>query len=147
MHSRKGGRSGSTRPLRSTAANWVSYGEQEIVELVVKLSKDGNSPSRIGILLRDQYGIPDVQQVTKKKLMRILKENNITFELPEDLQNLIKKAVSLRKHLENHKKDNSNKHSLLLTESKIRRLVKYYLNSGRLPAGWHYEPEKAKLLV
>ncbi|MBM3309645.1 MAG: 30S ribosomal protein S15, partial [Candidatus Altiarchaeales archaeon] len=68
-------------------------------------------------------------------------------EIPEDLQNLIKKAVSLRKHLESHKKDFGNKHGLLLVESKIRRLVRYYTSEGRLPSGWRYEPEKAKLLV
>lgn len=147
MHSRKGGRSGSTRPMRYAAPNWVSYGEQELVDLLVKLSKEGNSPSKIGIILRDQYGIPDLQLITKKKLSQILRENNIKLEIPEDLQNLIKKAISLRKHLEGHKKDISNKHSLLLTESKIRRLVRYYTSAGRLPAGWRYEPDKAKLLV
>lgn len=147
MHSRKRGKSGSTRPLRSSPPNWVSYGEQEIVDLIVKLSKEGNSPSKIGVILRDQYGIPDVPQVTKKKLTQILLENNVPLVIPEDLQNLIKKAVSLRKHLELHKKDINNKHSLLLVESKIRRLVKYYAIKGRIPSGWRYEPEKAKLLV
>jgi len=115
--------------------------------MIVKLSREGNSPSVIGIILRDQYGIPDVQQVTKKKIMQILIENKIPFDLPEDLQNLIKKAVSLRRHLGSHKKDLGNKHSLLLVESKIRRLVKYYTVKKRLPQGWRYEPEKAKLLV
>lgn len=147
MHSRKRGKSGSTRPLRSSPPNWVSYGEPEIVDLIVKLSKEGNSPSKIGVILRDQYGIPDVQQVTKKKLTQILLENKVPLDIPEDLQNLIKKAVSLRKHLELHKKDINNKHSLLLVESKIRRLVKYYAIEGRIPSGWRYEPEKAKLLV
>jgi small subunit ribosomal protein S15 len=147
MHSRKKGKSGSTRPLRSSQPNWVSYGEQDIVDLAVKLSREGNSPSFIGIILRDQYGIPSVQQVAKKKLTRILIENKIPFEIPEDMQNLIKKAVSLRRHLELHKKDIGNKHSLLLIESKIRRLAKYYSARKRLPQDWRYEPEKAKLLV
>jgi len=147
MHSRKGGRSGSKRPLREGTPNWVPYSEQELAELIVRLFKEGNSPSKIGITLRDQYGVPDVQQVTKKKMMQILKENNIPIEIPEDLQNLIKKAVSLRKHLDSHKKDMGNKHSILLTESKIKRLVKYYTASGKLPAGWRYDSEKAKLMV
>jgi len=147
MHSRKGGRSGSVRPLRSNPPNWASYGEQELVELIVKLSKEGNSPSKIGIILRDQYGIPDIRQISNKKLSQILRENNVPMDIPEDLQNLIKKAVSLRKHLEGHKKDVSNRHSLLLIESKIRRLVKYYTADGRLPSGWRYDAEKAKLLV
>jgi len=147
MHARKKGKSGSTRPLRTSPPNWLAYGEQELVDLIVRLSKDGNSPSKIGVILRDQYGIPDVQQISGKKITRILAENSVKFDIPEDMQNLIKKAVSLRKHLESHKKDTSNKHSLLLIESKIRRLVKYYSREGRLPEGWRYDADKANLLV
>ena len=147
MHARKKGKSGSKRPLRSSTPNWVTYGEKEVVELIVKLNKEGNSPSKIGLILRDQYGIPDVRQVTNKKLTQVLADNNISLELPEDLQNLIKKAVNLRKHLDAHKKDTGNKRGLLLIESKVRRLVKYYSRNGRLPEGWRYDPDKAKLLV
>jgi small subunit ribosomal protein S15 len=36
---------------------------------------------------------------------------------------------------------------LQLMESRIRRLVKYYVREGVLPQGWRYEPKKAALLV
>ena len=61
-----------------------------------------------------------------KKITTILKEHNVTPNVPEDLTNLIVKALKLRKHLSVNKKDVHNKRSLNLTESKIRRLVKYY---------------------
>jgi len=32
-------------------------------------------------------------------------------------------------------------------ESKIRRLIKYYVKNKKLPADFKYEPERAKLLV
>jgi small subunit ribosomal protein S15 len=32
-------------------------------------------------------------------------------------------------------------------ESKIRRLVKYYSRTGRLPAGWIYKPETTEILL
>jgi len=32
-------------------------------------------------------------------------------------------------------------------ESKIRRLVRYYHDSGRLAPGWEYKPETAEMLV
>ncbi|MEM5781969.1 MAG: 30S ribosomal protein S15, partial [Candidatus Aenigmatarchaeota archaeon] len=32
-------------------------------------------------------------------------------------------------------------------ESKIRRLIKYYVREKRLPEGFTYDPEKAKLLI
>ncbi|HIE33746.1 MAG TPA: 30S ribosomal protein S15, partial [Candidatus Altiarchaeales archaeon] len=64
-----------------------------------------------------------------------------------DLENLIRKAVNLRKHLEQNKKDLHNRRALQLIESKIRRLTKYYKGAGKLPENWMYEPEKAKLMV
>ena len=68
-------------------------------------------------------------------------------ELPEDLQNLINKAVNLRGHLEKNSRDKHNRHGLQLIESKIRRLEKYYKDAEVLPDGWKYSHEKAKLLL
>jgi small subunit ribosomal protein S15 len=99
------------------------------------------------LILRDIYGVPDVKAVTGKKLSKILAENKLASEIPEDLQNLIKKAVNLRKHLEKNKRDKHNTRGLQLIESKIRRLSKHYKASGKLPGDWRYEPEKAKLLI
>ena len=66
-------------------------------------------------------------------------------ELPEDLRNLMHKALGMRKHLANNKHDLHNKRQLQLTEAKVRRLVKYYVGTGRLPAGWAYSPETAEI--
>ena len=67
-------------------------------------------------------------------------------EIPEDLQNLIRRALRLRKHITVNKKDLHNKRSLQLTESKIRRITKYYHTKERLPKGWKYTPRQAKLM-
>ncbi|WP_297476078.1 30S ribosomal protein S15, partial [Thermococcus sp.] len=81
------------------------------------------------------------------KITKILEENGLAPDIPEDLMALIRKAVKLRKHLEMHPKDKHSRRGLQLTESKIRRLVKYYRRTGKLPAKWRYDPEQAKLLV
>jgi ribosomal protein S15P/S13E len=47
-------------------------------------------------------------------------------EIPEDLYHLIKKAVSMRKHLERSRKDKDGKFRLILIESRIHRLARYY---------------------
>ena len=146
IHARKKGKSKSSRPLRVSPPDWVVYDSKEIEELVVKLVKDGNSPSRIGIILRDQHGIPSVNQITGKKIGHFIRKNKLASEIPEDLQNLIKKAVNLRKHLEKHHKDRHNNRGLKLMESKIHRLSKYYRSTGKLPKEWRYEPDKARLL-
>jgi small subunit ribosomal protein S15 len=145
MHSRKKGNAGSKKP--AMAAKWVEYSDSEVEKLVLKLRKDGMKSAEIGRLLRDQYGIPSVKDVTKKSVCKILDENNLTPNLPEDLYNLLKRAVELRNHMEKHRKDYTSKHGLELMESKIRRLIKYYKSEKKLPRDFVYEPERAKLLV
>ena len=53
MHSRDKGKSGSTKPLETKKKAWIRYKESEVESLVVKLSKQGNSASQIGLILRD----------------------------------------------------------------------------------------------
>ncbi len=145
MYARKKGKSGSKKPL--TKATWVEYSAEEVEQLVLKLAKEDHSSAMIGIILRDQYGIPSVRDVTGKKVSKILSEHGLAPKIPEDLFNLLKRAVNLRKHLEVHRKDKHSRRGLELIESKIRRLAKYYIRKGKLPKDWKYDPEKAKIWV
>ena len=101
----------------------------------------------IGIILRDQYGVPLVKMVTGKKVVQILREHGLAPEIPEDLYNLIKRALRVRRHLEEHPKDYHSKRGLQLIESKIRRLAKYYKREGVLPPDWEYKPEKISIFA
>jgi hypothetical protein len=60
---------------------------------------------------------------------------------------LIKKAVSVRKHLERNRKDKDSKFRLILIESRIHRLARYYRTARKLPANWKYESATASTLV
>ena len=146
MHSRKHGKSGSKKPDEIKKPTWLQYDKIEAEKIVVKLAKENYTPEQIGLILRDQYGIPDIR-IYDERITDILKKNNMLPEIPSDLFSLLKRAVALRKHLEKNKKDSTSKRGLELLESKIRRLVKYYRRTGRLPEKWKYDPEKAKLLV
>ncbi|MEM0476074.1 MAG: 30S ribosomal protein S15 [Candidatus Aenigmatarchaeota archaeon] len=123
------------------------YSKEEVEKLVIKLAKEGYMPSMIGLTLRDSYGIPNVKEIVGKSILQILEKNDIKLEIPEDLLNLMKRAVKLREHLSIHKKDKSSQRGLILIESKIRRLEKYYKRVGKLPKDWKYEPETAKIIV
>jgi small subunit ribosomal protein S13e len=68
-------------------------------------------------------------------------------EIPEDLYHLIKKAVSVRKHLERNRKDKDSKYRLILIESRIHRLARYYKTTKQLPSVWKYEASSASALV
>jgi small subunit ribosomal protein S15 len=54
--------------------------------------KEGNSLSKIGTILRDQYAIPLVKPITGKSISNILEAAGIAPSMPEDLANLVKKA-------------------------------------------------------
>ena len=146
MHSRKKGKSGSKKPIRKTA-KWVEYKPKEIEDLVYKYANKGIHSAKIGTILRDQYGIPSVKLVTKKTVGEIMKEKNVYPKLPEDMFNLIKKAVNLMEHMDKNKRDYTSYRGLEETQSKIRRLAKYYIKRGMLPKTWKYDPEQAKLLI
>jgi len=144
LYSGKRGSSGSTRPVSRRPPAWFKYEPEEVDALVLKLSKEGNTPSLIGQILRDRYGVPLVSQVAGRRLEKIIPEESRT-KLPEDLENLLRKATSATRHLEKNRKDYPNKRDLALIESKIHRLVFYYRKIGRIPKDWVYKPVAASL--
>jgi small subunit ribosomal protein S15 len=139
MHSDGRGESGSDKPVTKSTPDWVDYDEDEVVDLVVKLRRDGKDPSQIGRELRDQYGIPSVKEVTGKKITQILEDEGMELDLPEDLQNLLDKAESIQDHLEENGKDEQAQRRLELTESKIRRVADYHREEGNIDEDWEYE--------
>jgi len=143
MHSRAKGVSGSKKPSKKTVPAWIRYKAKEVEMLISKMAKDGKTSSQIGITLRDTYGIPDVKTLTGKRVSQILDEKKLLPDVPEDLRSLIRKSALIRKHQEGNRMDKTALHGLQLTESKIKRLVKYYKHTKRLPLDWKYEPSKS----
>jgi len=147
MHSRKKGKSGSTKPTSPVKPSWLRHSEQEIELIITKLSKEGKSPSQIGVILRDIYGIPYVGLVLKKSITEVLASKKISAEIPEDLLALVRKAVLVRKHMDKNSHDMTAKRGLQLTESKIQRLTKYYRRISRLAQEWKYDPATATMYL
>ena len=134
-------------PYRKTAPSWVNVSSNDVVDTIVQLAKKGNSPSQIGVTLRDTVGIPQVKSITGSKILRILKKVGLAPQIPEDLYHLIKKAVNIRKHLEKCRRDKDSKFRLILVESRIHRLARYYRNVKSLPSTWRYNSKKADTLI
>ncbi|MFX0107308.1 MAG: 30S ribosomal protein S15 [Candidatus Hodarchaeota archaeon] len=147
MHTRRKGQSGSRRPSTLRVPEWMDKDAEWVENKVIELAKAGNTPSMIGTLLRDQYGVPLVKVVTGKSVMDIIIENELERQVPEDLRNMIAKAVRIRRHLEENKKDFVSKRGLQLVESKIHRLSRYYRKKRVLPADWKYSPDQAAVLL
>lgn len=133
--------------MRTGKPSWTTYSDKEIALLITKIAKDDNNAAQIGMILRDSYGIPSVQTISGKSISAILADNKLSPEVPDDLLALIKRSLLIQKHLERNHKDQPGKRGLDLTQSKIRRLIKYYKKTGKLPADWTYDPEKIKLLI
>ncbi len=147
VYSRGRGKHGSHKPPIKRIPRWLGYKREEVKDLVVKLAKERHSSAMVGTILRDQYGIPDVKVITGKTIAKIMKENELYPQMPEDMLNLLRKAVNLREHLTRSKQDKHSKKGLENLESKIRRLGKYYSREGMLPKDWKYNAEQAKLIV
>ncbi|MBS3102231.1 30S ribosomal protein S15 [Candidatus Woesearchaeota archaeon] len=143
MYSRKRGKSGSKKPIKKAMPTWLRYKAKEIELLIVKFAKEGKSASEIGLILRDSYGIPSVKLICGKTITSVMKEKNLLPEVPDDLIALIRRSVLIRKHIEVNKEDQTAKRGLTITESKIKKLVKYYKREGKLPSEWKYDPARA----
>uniref|UniRef100_A0A2I3RL06 Small ribosomal subunit protein uS15 n=1 Tax=Pan troglodytes TaxID=9598 RepID=A0A2I3RL06_PANTR len=111
---------------------WLKLTSDNVKEQIYKLTKKGLTPPQI---VRFVTGI------------RILKSKGLASDLPEDLYHLIKKAVAVQKHLERSRKDKDAKFLLILIESRIHRLARYYKTKRVLPPSWKYEPSTEAALV
>ncbi|KAF3581922.1 hypothetical protein DY000_02032103 [Brassica cretica] len=147
LHSKGKGISASALPYKRSPPSWLKTTSQDVDESICKFAKKGLTPSQIGVILRDSHGIPQVKSVTGNKILRILKAHGLAPEIPEDLYHLIKKAVAIRKHLERNRKDKDSKFRLILVESRIHRLARYYKKTKKLPPVWKYESTTASTLV
>jgi small subunit ribosomal protein S15 len=123
----------------------VKQSSAEIEELIVKYAKEGLPPSKIGVKLRDQHAIPITRQIVKKSITVILEQKGVKTEMPEDLNNLVNKALGLQKHLKENKSDKRNVRSLELLEAKVHRLSSYYKKIGKIPKTWKYKAVIAQL--
>ncbi|PKK29250.1 ribosomal protein S13 [Columba livia] len=141
------GLSQSALPYRRSVPTWLKLTSDDVKEQIYKLAKKGLTPSQIGVILRDSHGVAQVRFVTGNKILRILKSKGLAPDLPEDLYHLIKKAVAVRKHLERNRKDKDAKFRLILIESRIHRLARYYKTKRVLPPNWKYESSTASALV
>ncbi len=147
MHARTRGSSGSTKPVRDGSPEWVPILPREAEKKVVELAREGVQPALIGTILRDSYGVPSVHDLTGKKVGEIIAAADLSPNVPQDLKNLINRAINLLEHSKANPKDLHNARGLALIEARIRRLAKYYKTTGQLAEGWKYTRDGARLLV
>jgi small subunit ribosomal protein S15 len=145
LHTHNHGKSHSIRPIDPKKPDWVKQTNEEIEGLIMKYAKEGMTTSQIGIKLRDQHAIPLVKPIINKGIKEVLIENKLNPEIPEDLNNIVLKAVNLQKHLKENRSDNRNTRALELVEAKVHRLSTHYKKTGEIDQKWKYKSVVAQL--
>ena len=150
MHTRRRGSSGSDKPVADDPPEWSDVDSDAVENRIVELAEQGHSPSEIGLKLRDEgvqgTPVPNVQLATGKKVTEVLEGHDASADLPEDLRNLMERAVGLREHMAANPNDAQNKRALQNTEAKVRRLADYYRGDA-LDADFQYTYEHAQELL
>lgn len=122
--------------------------KEDIEKTIEELTKKGKTNADIGLYIKENLKIKNIYAFCGEKIIDIqrrlkLKEN----KLPDDLLDLINRAVKLLKHRDKNKKDTRALRGYQITVSKINRLRNYYVKKGRIPKNWRYSEETAKLLT
>jgi len=95
--------------MKEAKADWVKLKPNEVEKLVVELAKQGDSPAKIGLILRDKHGIPKAK-LLGKRIGQILKEAKIQIKSEKDQIN--DKIKNLEGHISKNKHDNNAKKAL-----------------------------------
>jgi ribosomal protein S15P/S13E len=101
---------------------WLKTSEEELKKIIAELAGK-YPPAQVGIILRDQYGIPTTR-IFGKKLAVYLKEAGIDTKNVE-LQNVEKKLEKMKEHLKKHKQDKKAKHKIQKPQSRVEKIKKY----------------------
>jgi ribosomal protein S15P/S13E len=95
---------------------------EDIEAIVVDLGKKGNSPAKIGLILKEKYGVGKIK-VLGKKIAKILKENNIEYD--DDLSFVNKKLNKIEEHYKKNKQDKRAKREVVRFVGLRKKLEKY----------------------
>ncbi len=103
---------------------WLKYTEDEVKEIIIKIAEKDPAltAEKIGLVLRDNYGIPSVR-IYSLKIGEVLREAG-KYKSP-DLENLSKKTEKLEKHISKNKQDKRTGRSLIITRAKLKKVKDY----------------------
>ncbi len=101
--------------MTETKASWVTAKPEEVKAKIIELAKQGTPPEKIGLVLRDQHGIPKAK-LLGIKLSTVLKEAKLWQD--SEAKNNEKKIDVLNKHIEKNKHDYTAQRSLIKQAAK-----------------------------
>jgi len=101
---------------------WLKYTGDEVKAIILKLVNKGLTGEKIGLVLRDQYGVPDVK-IYGFSIKEVLVEKG-KFEEPTNI-NLKAKLEAVINHYKKNKQDKRAERSLIITKAKLKKREDY----------------------
>jgi ribosomal protein S15P/S13E len=108
----------------SEKADWTKIKTTEIEKTIIDLARQGNPPEKIGLILRDQHGIPK-SKLLGIRIGKILIKNKL--ESNSERKNILNKIEKLKKHFEKNKHDYTSIRKAVMYSAKINKKEKLVL--------------------
>ena len=86
----------------SVQPNWVTLKPAELEKIIVDLHKQGEPPAKIGLILRDKYGVPKAK-LLGKRISQILKISQKEVKTDKDYTK--ERIKQLESHISKHSHD------------------------------------------
>ena len=109
--------------------SWVKMKSSEMEDIVVELAKKGELPAKIGLILRDQYGVPK-SKVFGKKITDILKEKGVVYKVEKNL--IEEKIEDLKGHIKKNKRDYPSSRALTKKLWDLRRIEQFEKRTSKI---------------
>ena len=94
----------ATLHYKRRAPSWIKLKPEDLQKQVGKLAENYDALV-VDVTLRDGFNVPQVKLVTGIKFLCILKKEGFAPSIPEVLYFFVKKAKSMRKHLDKNRKN------------------------------------------
>ena len=101
---------------------WLKYTDKEVKAIILKLAEKGLTTEKIGLTLRDQYGIPKTK-IYGIKIGEVLREKG-KFQEPT-LINLEKRKEKVENHYKKNKQDKKAERSLTIIKARLKKTNEY----------------------
>lgn len=101
---------------------WLKYTKEEVEAIILKLANKGMTSEKIGLVLRDQYGIPKAK-ILGIKIKEVLKDKY----QDANVLNLRKKVEKINEHYKSNKQDKRAERSLIISKAKLKKREDYLM--------------------
>jgi small subunit ribosomal protein S15 len=109
----------------SEKADWTKIKPSEAEKIIVDLARQGESPEKIGLILRDQHGLPKAK-LLGLKIKKVLEKNKLGVD--SEKKNIQTKIESLNKHSLKNKHDYTAIRKAVMYSARINRREKLASN-------------------